>query len=182
VENEDQSQEHILNWENLINGTNGFSQTPAFVIISQPYDEAPITPTKQSVSPPEQHPKTSSPRQKTHYRSRQISASSDTDSAVEYGTNRLKRKPHSTSQQQLSVDEDHNELKQNPSAFDSYRPYTTASDILLRRLANQQTDRTSPNKKKSSTPRHEDNVQSPTAVKLKKLKFFIYLFFFRMIG
>jgi hypothetical protein len=162
VDIEDQSHEHIISWENLINGTDAFGQTPTIVIISQPSSEAHLTPTKQqqSVSSPEPQPKNSPPKQKTHYRSRQLSASSDTDSAVEHGTHRLKRKQHSTSQQQLSVDENHDELKQ--TSFDQYRPYTTASDILLRRLSNQPNDQTSSNRKRSSPKRHGD---APTTVK-----------------
>ncbi|CAF0800078.1 unnamed protein product [Adineta steineri] len=185
TDNQEQSQEYEFNWNDLINGTDGFMQSPTVVIIAQSIDDLHTTPTKQQQQQQQQQQQTTtspneklkqhiniSPKQKVHQRLRQLSASSDTDSIAEYVVNRTKQKQHSSSQPHLSIDEEYNDLNTHlkPNLNDQERPYTSASDILLGRSSNQNIDQTNSTKKKphhhqrsSLSSRHinqEDNNQS----------------------
>ncbi len=124
------------------------------------------TPTKQQPSLSSSEEKSqqhidSSPKPKVQHRLRQVSTTSDTDSVAEYAQYRLKPKQYSTSQPHLSIDEDLNDLNTHLQqvSMEEDRPYTTASDILIRRLSNQPIDRTSPNKKKSHHRSSTTNVK-----------------------
>ncbi|UJR13577.1 hypothetical protein I4U23_000590 [Adineta vaga] len=168
IENHEQAHDFPLNWNDLLNGTDGYMQSPTVVIFAQPIDEIHSTPPKQQPqqqqptqpsSPPHEKPKASiptSPKQRSRPRLHQLSASSDTDSVAEYIVHRNKHKLHSTSQPHLSIDEDYNDLNTHLKQVftQQTRPCTSASDILLRRLSNQPIDRTSPSKKKCHHHHH----------------------------
>ncbi len=129
------------------------------MIIPQPILELHTTPSKeqQPVSPPKEKTRfnvDSTLKHKLHYRSRQLSSSSDTDSVAEHVVHRTKQ---STSHPHLSAEEDFEDLNTHLKQvlIDGDQPYTTASDILIRRLS----DRTSPNKKKSHHRSSTANVK-----------------------
>lgn len=94
--------DYPLNWESLVHGSDEFIPAPTVLIISQPLVDIPTTPIKEHSSPQDKSKANIdlSPRIKLHYRSRQLSSSSDGDSIVESNTYRTKTK------QQISTDED----------------------------------------------------------------------------
>ena len=158
-------------------------QSPTVVIIAQPIDDIHSTPPKppppqpqQQFSPPpppppphpHEKPKpvfNTSPKQRPRHRIRQLSASSETDSVAEYIVHRSKHKLHSTSQPHLSIDEDYSDINTHLKQVfnDRTRPYTSASDILFRRLTAQPPDRTSPSKKKSHHHHHHHHHRSSSS-------------------
>lgn len=152
-------------WESQMNETDPFIQTPTIVIISQPINDIHTTPVKEQQTSPREKPKQhtdSASKQKAHQRVRQVSTSSDNDSAGDYGLQRSKQKQHSTSQPQLSIDEDLNDLNAHLKQvlLDQDRPYTTPSDVLIQRLSN---DRTNSNKRKT----HHYHHRSSTVIECK---------------
>ncbi len=129
------------------------------MIISQSIPELHTTPTKekQPVSPLKERPKPqvdSTTKQKLHYRSRQLSSSSDGDSVTEHAAHRHKQ---STSQPHLSAEEDFEDLNTHLKQvlIDDDQPRTARSE--LRHLS----DRPSPIKKKTHQRLSTPNVKSP---------------------
>lgn len=74
--------EYPISWEDLVHGSEEFIPAPTFVIISQPISEPQTTPIKEQPSPREKARQNvdMSPKIKLHYRSRQLSSSSEGDS------------------------------------------------------------------------------------------------------
>ncbi|CAF0899162.1 unnamed protein product [Adineta ricciae] len=183
VENHEQTHEFPLNWNDLLQGADGYMQSPTVVIIAQPIDDIHSTPPKppppqpqQQFSPPppppppppHEKPKpvfNTSPKQRPRHRIRQLSASSETDSVAEYIVHRSKHKLHATSQPHLSIEEDYSDINTRLKQVfnDRARPYTSASDILFRRLTAQPPDRTSPSKKKSHHHHHHHHHRSSSS-------------------
>lgn len=104
----DNLNEYPLTWENLVHGSEEFIPGATVLIISQPHTDTQTTPIKEQSSGQERSKANIdvSPRIKLHYRSRQLSSSSDGDSIVESNTFRTKTKPSSNSQQQISGEDD----------------------------------------------------------------------------
>ena len=90
------SDDYPLDWENLVHGSGEFNPAPTVLIISQPLSDIHSSPQDKGKGNIDL-----SPRIKLHYRSRQLSSSSDGDSIVESNTYRTK-----TTQQQISTEDD----------------------------------------------------------------------------
>ena len=81
----DNLDEYPITWENLVHGSEEFIPAPTFLIISQPMTDLQTTPIKEQPSPREKAKQNVdvSPKIKLHYRSRQLSSSSEGDSMLQ---------------------------------------------------------------------------------------------------
>lgn len=178
--------EHPLTWENLVHGTEQFIHPATILIISQTMEDSQTTPSKEKLQPE----KTSSNKKKFSQPTRQYSSSSETDSIVEHDFQRsnIRQIPP------LNLDNDENSFDDNVNDFNRYSKHfvhqqpnfsprhrsdpqfntTTASDILLQRLSNQQNLGDSPTRKnpsshqRPSTSKHHETHQSKSTTVIKR--------------
>ncbi|CAF2071532.1 unnamed protein product [Rotaria magnacalcarata] len=145
-ETQDQSIEHAINWYNLVNGIDEFVQPVKIEIHTTPIKEKPLVPAEEKLK----QKAARSSQQRSQWQSSHLSRSSSSNSDSPFVLNRSNQKETSTSHEQEQT-------------------CTTASDILLQRLSNQQTDRTSTNRKisprcqktsRSDSIEYENNIQS----------------------
>ncbi|CAF3394926.1 unnamed protein product [Rotaria socialis] len=145
-ETQDQSVEHATNWNNLINGTDEFVQPAKIEIHTTPIKEKPLLPAEEKLK----QKTTRSSQRRSQWQASHLSRSSSSNSDSPFVLNRSNEKETSASHEQEQT-------------------CTTASDILLQRLSNQQTDRTSANRKishryqktlRSDPIEYENNIQS----------------------
>ncbi|CAF4046419.1 unnamed protein product, partial [Rotaria sp. Silwood1] len=169
---EDQSDEHIINWNNLFNRKNQ-SEEKTF-LFSQSNNKYSKTPDKQQ----EQTSLFNKNKSKEYYN---LSSSSDKDSISEHIFNQFKEKEKQNliSEQDQSIDQNFNNKHINVKQVtnNEEQSYRKASDILLERLSSQKLDKTNQNQNKSQHQTStSDHIQSMTNVDtwlsmLEKLEF-----------
>lgn len=154
TETHEQSSEYIMDWDNLVNGKDAFMQPSEPVLIAQMNDEIHKTPNKEQspISVEDNLSKHKKPftEERIHNQSNYLSKSSS-DSTNEILFNPSQEKESLTSQPQLSMDDDLHDFTNHLEKVlhEQDQRYTTSSDILFRRLSNQQADQTNSNIKKS---------------------------------